>query len=287
MMLEYIALMVLMTLLALAFVLLPLLLDLKRHKSSAAQLNIKLYQQKITALDQQLATGELTEAAYKLSKTNLAKHLLADAALSEKDNPFKPATITAIVLMLLLPLLAFMTYRDKGDGQQLLHYWKLQRQTKIARMQLAQMKNPQTAIKKLEVFLKQKPNHSKGWYLLGRIYMGEHYYQKAFYALRKAYQLNTAQPSYAVAYAEAAFFYRHRHLSLKMQYLLHRVLVKEPHNTAALNLLAVNAYVHQRYDVAIRYWERMLPLFAPGSRDSRVLLSMIAQAQRQQQAAKH
>ena len=98
--------------------------------------------------------------------------------------------------------------------------------------------------------------------------------------LQKAHQLKPQHLEYAVAFAQAQFFANQNKLSQQSKMLLVSVLQKMPNNIAALNLLAINAYSQQRYKKAIYYWEKMLPLFQPGSKDSQVLLAMIAKAQK-------
>ena len=46
----------------------------------------------------------------------------------------------------------------------------------------------------------------------------------------------------------------------------------------ALNLLGVNAYVQKDYRQAIKYWEKLLPIFPAGSPAKKALLKGLGEA---------
>lgn len=184
-----------------------------------------------------------------------------------------------LVIVLLFPMMTLTLYWKLGDSQPLIHYWELKQRAIRVNEELAALKNPNEVIDRLNAYLQQHPNHPKGWYLLGKIYYKQQSFKKAVIALEKAHQQSPGNLDYAVAYAEADFFYRGRHLRPETKKTLQNVIEHDKNNVAALNLLAINAYLHGHYQKAIHYWERLLPLFSVGSKDHSFLLSMIAKAQ--------
>jgi len=193
----------------------------------------------------------------------------------------KSSIVTLLVIAIILPAIAFPTYMHFGASKNLFHYWALKQEAVKVKKALAKIKNPQQIISMLKLHLQKHPDSAKGWYLLGRLYLGMHHYKQAYAAMAKAYRLQALNIEYAVAFAQADFFYHHQHLSDHSKQLLHAVIKRQPQNIAALNLIAVNAYMEHNYQRAIGYWEKMIPLLQSGSQDSQALLSMIARAQKQ------
>jgi len=192
----------------------------------------------------------------------------------------KPSYRIAIVLTLGLPLLSLMLYLHWGSSRKLEQYWLLQKQSALVKAEMAKIKSPLQAIKQLQAHLEAHPNSPKGWYLLGQIYLKMQYYQKALLAFKQAYQLKPNNATYLTGYAKAIYL-NNKQLSTKIVALLENIVDQDAHNIIAINLLAINAYKQKYYLQAIRYWERLIPLFEPRSRDGRALLTMIARAQKQ------
>ena len=84
-----------------------------------------------------------------------------------------------------------------------------------------------------------------------------------------------------LALAKANFFHHQGHLTPVMEAELSGMLESLTEPVDALNLLAVNAYQRKDFHQAISYWQRALSLVQPDSPDSRTLLRMISDAQRQ------
>lgn len=198
-----------------------------------------------------------------------------------KKPSLKPASKSAILVILCLPIFAFLLYLHWGSSEKLKEYWVIQDRAEQVKQELAKYKNPQQVINRLKAHLNQFPNSAKGWYLLGRIYLTTQHYHQSVKALAKANRLDPNNIKIATVYAQALFFDNHRQLSKKALMLLERVVSQSPNNINANNLLAINAYNQGHYQQAIEYWEKLLPLFEPGSKDSQALLSMIARAEKQ------
>lgn len=190
----------------------------------------------------------------------------------------KPAYRIAIILTLGMPLLSLTLYLHWGSSEKLEQYWLLKRQAALVKIEMAKIKNPIQVIDQLKAHLKAHPDSPKGWYLLGRIYLHMRYYQKSLLAFKKAYRLKPDNFGYAIEYVKASFLINKR-LSPTMITLLKNSVKQNSNNISAINLLAINAYNNKHYGQAIEYWEHLIPLFEPGSRDSQVLLTMIARAQ--------
>ena len=192
-----------------------------------------------------------------------------------REHKFLPVTV-----VMMLPIFAFTLYWHLGSSQKLQHYWVLKQEAKQVKTMLSKIKSPQQVVDQLKTYLRAHPNSPKGWYLLGKIYFGEKRYSEALSALKRAHQQEASNVQYAIAYAQASFFQNGRRLIPNVLKMLKHTVTIDPSNVAAINLLAINAYGQKDYKSAVHYWETILPLFQVGSTDQKMLLSMIAGAQK-------
>ncbi len=183
-------------------------------------------------------------------------------------------------MLIALALVAFILYWHLGASKKLQHYWTLQREANQVKLELSKVKNPKQVVDKLKSYLRSHPNSPKGWYLLGRIHLTQRQYPEALLAFQKAHRQKPANTDYTVAFVQASFFENRRQLRPNVQMMLKRIIAQHPANIGATNLLAIDAYLKGDYRLALKYWEKILPLFQVGSRDQKVLLSMIAEAQK-------
>ena len=100
--------------------------------------------------------------------------------------------------------------------------------------------------------------------------------------LSQLHELRLKDIDQKIALAQKLFFDNGRHLTPNAKKLLDQVLVEHPHNTSALNLLAMDDYLQGHYDRAIQRWKRMLPFFSEDSPNGKALRMMIAKASAQQ-----
>ena len=187
------------------------------------------------------------------------------------------AGLVALFMMVLLG--SVLLYMHLGASDKLALFYKQRREAHAVQAEIARIKSPAQVITQLQATLRAHPASARGWYLLGRLYLGLHQYTQAVKVMRKAHMLDKSSREYAVAYAEAYFFAHHQKLSLSLKQLLEGLVKNYPSDTAALNLLAINSFVQHNYRQALAYWEKMLPQFAVGSSDQKTVLAMIAKAQ--------
>ncbi|MBS0351949.1 MAG: tetratricopeptide repeat protein, partial [Proteobacteria bacterium] len=187
------------------------------------------------------------------------------------------------IVLVIFPLLPILLYCWLGDSCQLNQYWAWQRQENVVQQQMAQIKNPQQLIERLQNHLQADPNSAEGWYLLGKLYLDQNQYSNAESALKKASELSPKSIDVFVALAKANFFNHQGRLDQSiLNELTKRVESADNPPVDALNLLAVNCYREKNYSQAVQYWQKALSLVAPNSPDSRALMDMISQAQKQE-----
>lgn len=134
-------------------------------------------------------------------------------------------------------------------------------------------------IQQLKARLVANTQDAKGWYLLGRLYFNQEDFHAAATAFAKANQLQNNNPDFMMQYVQASYLANHEKLTANSKQLLEKVLALEPDNALALNLSAVTAYQQGKYQIAIQFWQRLLPRYPSDSVESQALQAGIANAQ--------
>lgn len=186
---------------------------------------------------------------------------------------------STVFVLLAVPLISIPLYLHWGDSKDLSTWVVAQQHQQDIKKFMTQFKNPQQVIDRLKLRLAQQPDSAQGWYLLGRIYFTSGKIELATDAFSKANRLKPNDSTIMLQYAQAMYFNNKQSLNKEATQLLNQVLAKQKNNPMAINLLAVNAYQHKQYQQAVNYWEKLLPLFPPQSKNAEVVLTAIAKAQ--------
>lgn len=185
-----------------------------------------------------------------------------------------------IITILLLALAIGIAWHSQQIAT-LWHRWQHQKAQAQAKILLKNMHNPSQIINPLQHHLTKNPNDPQGWYLLGRLYLGQNKALDAQTAFAHAHQLAPTEPQYLLALAQADIL-NSQALSSSVRTAVQHLLHQQPHNRVALNLLALDAYHRHCYAMAARYWEKLIPLFAAGSQGRQAVLKMIRMAEQHQ-----
>lgn len=185
-----------------------------------------------------------------------------------------------IFLIVFLPIAALTGYLMQASHQLVTEKLLADQREGEVKAELAKLGNNENIIKALKQRLQENPDSAEGWYLLGRMYLLTKEYKNAAMAFDKANHLNPNQMEIMLSYAEASFFDHHQTLDAKAEQCVNAVLKIEPSNVNAINLLAINAYQHKKYQQAIDYWRQLLVKFPSNSEDAKILMAMIDEAHR-------
>lgn len=184
------------------------------------------------------------------------------------------------LLLLLAPLLTIgisVGYWYGGNWQA----WEKYSEQETRRKQLqilSQAVNPAAIITKIKQRLEVEPQSERGWYLLGRLYASQSQWLLAQNAFIKAMELNPHSEVYVLNYAQS-YLQLNQQLNKSLHDLVAKVLQKNPQQTEALTLLAMDAYSHDNYLQAIDYWQRLLNLLPQTSEEAQLVRKAIAKAQ--------
>ena len=183
-----------MTLAAVAFLLVPLLLR-RRAGASRDAYNLAVYRDQLAEIERDVARGVLDPGDAEAAKAEIGRRILAltspPAAAAGSVAPFGVAVAAA----LLLPLAAWGIYFALGSPG--LPDEPYARRTAAGHMDIAE------ALRRVEAHLETHPDDLTGWLLLGRTEVDLADYPKAVEAYKHAVDLSKQRPDIVSEWAEA------------------------------------------------------------------------------------
>lgn len=229
----------LMSLAALACVLLPLLTDPAARQRRRAE-----------------AALRAAHAAGALAQDELEARIEQLKAAAAPASP--PATGLAVALALLLPAAALGLYLRLGTPAAL---------DAVASQPAPPMRGEapdmEAAIQGLAERLRKEPDNLEGWLLLGRAYRATERFEAAREALAQAYRLAPEEPDVMVEYAEAmALATPRRRIESESLALIEEAVRRRPDHQRGLWLLGVAAMQGARPREAVERWETLRTLIA-------------------------
>jgi cytochrome c-type biogenesis protein CcmH len=258
--------------LALALVLRPLLARRGAAGVSRREANIAVYRDQRRELDADLAAGKLAPAEHEKARAELETRLLADVDTApEESRPPRGGWRAAALVGLAVPLAALAVYLAVGTpaavtGQP--------GQGEISAAQIEVM------VERLAARLRENPDDTDGWKMLGRSYAVLGRFGEAVDAYSKAALRAPRDAQLLADFADALAMARGRSLQGEPEKLVLRALEIEPGNLKALALAGTAAFERKAFAAAADYWQRVLPLVPPDSEDAQVIRDNVAQATR-------
>lgn len=237
--------------------------------------NLAILRDQLAELQQERAEGTLAEADLTQAEGELKRRLLEEATpVADRDSegatPRQPARKTAVALVVVLPLLAFLGYGLFGNTKALDPQARVEQ--KITPAQIENM------VQRLSDKLKANPDDAKGWIMLARSYKVLQRFAEASEAYSHAGQLVDNDPALLADWAEIAARAAGGKFAGQPEKLLARALKLNPDEPQALMMGAVAASQRGDHATAVKYWEKILPMVEPGSEDEQALKEAISQA---------
>lgn len=259
---------VVLALVALAWLLYPLLWRKSATPSASRQaLNTAIYRDQLAELESDRANGTLAEADCEQARTELQRRLLQDAAVADVIPAIAaPARRTALALGLLLPLAAALLYAWLGHPAAM---QSVRTQHEISAGQMEEM------VAKLAARLEKEPNNPQGWAMLARSYKAMNRFEDAEKAFQRAGDIINGEPQLLCEYADLLAVRANGNLEGKPLELVKAALKLDPALPMALALAGTAAYNRQDFPEAIRYWEQLLNALPPESDDAKSLTATL------------
>ncbi len=256
------ALAVLLILLALAFLVIPLLREPRDDDTvDREQQNIAIARDKKLLLEQQLADGQMTKAEYDEALKDLEASLALDLERQQRLEQNRRAGKWAVaVFLVLVPALSVFMYYKLGDYRVIENP-----QLAVARAETASdpSRPPLSMdqmIQKVKDHLKENPDDARGWFVLGRALMSMQQYGEALAAYQRSYDLAPEEPAVALALADALAMTQNGSMTGEPEKLVMKVLQQTPNDPTALWLGGLADEQAGRYREAYDKWTRLLPM---------------------------
>lgn len=253
---------------ALAFVLPPLLRrNVKSGAAGRKALNVEIYRSQLQELEADLKSGELTEDQYQSARLEIEKRLSEDVPLRDDDaKSAENGRWAGFALAGAIPVLALGLYAALGNPDAINAAHAAPASSQGGGADAAQGEHdPSAMIGALEAKLKDKPDDSAGWYMLGRTYGALGRFDDAARALAQVNRLLPGDARVMADYAEALALAQGRKIDGKPLELLTKALEINDKEEKALELLGIAAYQKKEFAQAAFYWRQLLKVIPKDS----------------------
>jgi len=239
---------VFMIVVALVILIVPVLRARPEAGPDRKAINIELYRTQLAKLEEELKEGMLEQQAFDAAKQEIDRNLLEDTADTDTIAQAKSGRVPAIITAIVVPVVAVSLYLGLGRADLV----------DIQPQKAPDVHQIETMMAKLINHLKEQPDDSEGWVMLGRSYTALNEYDKAQNAYHKAYALIGDDPDFLADYAEIIAMNHDNQLAGKPRELLRLALKKNPQTVKAL-WLSGHAELQLGNDKqAVAYWKKLL-----------------------------
>ncbi len=268
----FIAIAALITLLAVACVLYPLLRPAPPDGVSSQRLNTAIYREQLEALERDFAKGNISPAEHEAARDELQLRLLDDTDVSAAPSMqiaggFWTAKRTAWVIAMVMPAGAAAMYAWLGNPAAM-----SPPPTTPSAAQVVQM------VDTLAARLKANPDNLQGWAMLARSYKVMGRLDEAEAAFVKAGDFVNKDPDLLVDYAELLALRAGNSFEGKPLALVKQALALSPQHPIGLMISGVAAFQINDFAGAAVQWEKLLALLQPGSPDALQIQANIDEA---------
>jgi cytochrome c-type biogenesis protein CcmH len=265
----------LMTLLALAVVLVPLLRTQAPSGPSAREVALDVLRGQRSEIESDIAAGQLPADARAEAMEELVARAGEDLETGESDAPRadgRKPWIAAVTVGLAVPALAFGIYAAIGTPS------ASDPKTLVAQAS-ASPDDKQIAgmVESLARKVRERPDDAKGWALLARSLAALGRFQESADAYEHLAKVQPNDPDVLADWADALGMAQGRTLLGRPRELAEQALKIDPAHQKALALVATAAMDAGDFAGALGYWQRVAATMPPGSPDAAQVEQIIAE----------
>ena len=254
--------------LAILFVVPPLLRFKPTEEASLDELNLAVIKQQLAELKADLEAGELDQDQYDAARHDLEKELLADTGSGEDITAAgepKSGRWAMIALPVAIPVLALAFYLQLGSPEIIPRIGEPSSVQGAGHGGQDQIASMEELVEKLAQRLEKEPDNPQGWKMLGRSYLAMDRLDDAIKAYEKAYQLDPKDVDLLLGYATTLARKNNNTFAGLPARLIEMAYNLEPDNT---NIHWLKGNVHYQageYAQAVALWEKVLASLDPNS----------------------
>ncbi len=284
-MLEFVVSVSVLVLLALLFIVPPLLkkpdIDIEQDESFDEQ-NIRIAKERMAELKQDLENDRISQDVFDKAIEELEKNLALDLSISEQkkssQNTARPSKMTAIFLIAIVPIAAVLIYLQLGNYQSIEAGSGRLADKKIGAPGGPQM-TMEEAVNKLRARLEAQPENPQGWFMLARSYAALERYGEAADAYKKTIELAGEDADLLLRYADTMIMRDGGQFTPEAVELIHKSLSLDPEHPQALWLAGTAASLNGDIKQALSYWYKLDPMLNQNIGAQTELRGMIKKAE--------
>ena len=244
-----------------------------------ARANAEVYREQLAELEREYAQGTLSAQSYQQSRDELTRRLLEDVQTPRATSVAVPVTApsrwvrtTLTSFVVLIPVVTLLAYGVLGQpaGLDPAALAQSEPHEAVDPKKMAEM------VEKLERRLQEDPNQLQGWVMLGRVRRAMGQFEAAGQAYAKALALSS-DDDVAIERAEVLAQANQGNFEGEPWQIIQAVLRANPDQLSALLLAGSAAYSEQRYEQALKHWQRARTLMAADAPDLPPLEDALAQ----------
>ena len=275
-----------MLMVALLFVLPPLMRQRTVSAVSRDDLNTKVSQEQLAELDADLAIGKLDKDQYDAARKDIERELLYDLVSADRAQTVAPERSGRWLVLLLipaLPLCAVLLYQLMGTGELIdtLQQTKASQSASVNKQSEPAHSLDEMAAQLAER-LRSEPDDLQGWMMLARTYNILRRPDEAARAYENVFRLGgDNDPDILANYVDSSTTVNGGKFTDQGGELLLRALELDPDHLKALWLTGHWKNQSGLYAEAIRYWQKAAQQLPAGSENATVIAQQISSAQSQ------
>ena len=238
---------------------------IRRGRRSAIErsaLNVSVYRDQLRELEADRAAGTLSAEDYERSRREIEARVLQDVPEAQASRVAHAGRKPVVFAAIAIPVVAGAVYFAVGNPAAV----------------VPPSQQVEDMVSRLAEKLKNNPEDTEGWKLLGRSYAVLGRFPEAVDAYARAAAKAPRDAQLLADFADALAMARGRSLAGEPEQLVQRALEIDPANGKALALAGSAAFDRKEYAKAADYWQRMLPLVEPDSEDARMIQGNISEA---------
>lgn len=284
----FIVLAALLSVVAAALVVWPLISPRENTRPSHRRVNLEILRDERAAIEADVAAGVLTEAQRDEALADLATR--AKEELAQPDTGVNTAVPrmnrAAVATAIMLPLAAGLAYWQFGTPQALGYKPD---QTPVAHVASPEEKLGDKQIVAMVESLKTKmqtnPDDPQGWQLLARSMAALGRYDESADAFSRLVKLQTPDAQVLADYADVLAMTQGRNLAGKPLELVQQALKLDPANRKALALAGTATMNSGQFQAAFDYWQRLRNTLPPGDEDAKAVDQVLSEIRDRAKAA--
>ncbi len=249
---------ILMSVVAAAFVLLPLYLSRRSDNAEdRTRVNVEIFTERLTELETQRTDEVITAEEFSDLKAELEKNLLSETTSSYEVRAGKrDVGRLPYALALLVPVFAIFAYAEFGLNWGALADLEIASSLRSASPGADASSQPHatgamdSSVARLAERLQSQPDNDEGWFLLAQSYMNLELHERAAGAFKHLLDRYPSDPDLATYFAEALFLADERKITARVDAAMSRTLQLDPGNITMLEIRGMDAFARGELAVA-------------------------------------